>query len=68
MLIIFGAKLVVFLKVQCGKKAVRVEFPDCKRNSGGTYTRVLVDSGSLESIELSSDTADDTLSRGELIN
>lgn len=63
MLIIFGAKLVVFLKVQCGKKAFRVEFtPDCKKNSSITYTRVLVDNGSLEWIKLSSDTANDVLS------
>lgn len=46
-------------------KAVRVEFtPDREKNASGAYTRALVDSGSLEWIELSSDTVDDTPGTG----
>ena len=47
-------------------KAVRVEFtPDREKTSSGTYTRALVDSGTLEWIELPSDTADDGPSGGD---
>ena len=47
-------------------KAVRVEFtPEREKNSSGAYTRALVDSGSLEWIELSSDTPDDNPTGGE---
>lgn len=47
-------------------KAVRVEFtPEREKNSNGAYTRALVDSGSLEWIELSSDTPDDNPTGGE---
>ncbi len=46
-------------------KAIRVEFtPDREKNSSGAYTRALVDSGSLEWIELPSDTVDDNPSGG----
>ena len=46
-------------------KAVRVEFtPDREKTSSGTYTRALVDSGTLEWIELPSDTVDDGPSGG----
>ena len=46
-------------------KAVRVEFtPEREKNASGAYTRALVDSGSLEWIELSSDTVDDTPGTG----
>lgn len=42
-------------------KAVRVEFiPERVKNSSGAYTRALVDSGTLEWIELPSETVDDT--------
>lgn len=41
-------------------KAVRVEFtPDREKTSSGVYTRALVDSGTLEWMELSPDTAND---------
>ena len=47
-------------------KAVRVEFtPDREKTSSGTYTRALVDSGTLEWIELPSDTVDDSPSGGD---
>lgn len=47
-------------------KAIRVEFtPDRQKNSSGTYTRALVDSGQLEWIELPSDTVDDNPSGGD---
>lgn len=47
-------------------KAVRVEFtPDREKTSSGTYTRALVDSGTLEWIELPSDTVDDGPSGGD---
>lgn len=46
-------------------KAVRVEFtPEREKNSSGSYTRALVDSGQLEWIELSSDTVDDNPAGG----
>ena len=42
------------------KKAVRVEFtPEREKTSSGTYTRALVDSSSLEWIELSEQETDD---------
>ena len=42
------------------KKAVRVEFtPEREKTSSGTYTRALVDSSSLEWIELSEQEKDD---------
>ena len=41
-------------------KAVRVEFtPEREKTSSGVYTRALVDSGTLEWIELSPDTVND---------
>lgn len=47
-------------------KAIRVEFtPDREKTSSGTYTRALVDSGTLEWIELPSDTVDDSPSGGD---
>ena len=47
-------------------KAVRVEFTTARqKTSRGAYTRALVDSGSREGIELSSDTADDDPTGGE---
>ena len=46
-------------------EAVRVEFvPERTKQSGGTYTRALVDSEQLEWIELSPDTEDDAPSQG----
>lgn len=46
-------------------KAVRVEFvPEREKQSGGTYTRALVDSDTLEWIELSPDTEDRDPSQG----
>ena len=46
-------------------KAVRVEFtPEREKSSSGTYTRVLVDSDSLEWIELSADAKDSDPAQG----
>lgn len=61
-----GVKTLDEFDFQKQVKAVRVEFtPERQKMSGGAYTRALVDSGQLEWIELSSDTADDAPSGGD---